>query len=129
VPRVSREDHYLDEASWHVRRRNEVVAQNDWARAVLENRILERFFTPVLDGPGVRWPTEQRADIEARAAALPPVRVSDADAVPVYLIDWRALWTGALAMVGVLVWWGRLLRSRRPQLGPPAPRQARGALS
>jgi hypothetical protein len=102
-PLLSREDQYLAEALWHIRRRNEATAANDWARAALENRIVERFFTPVLRAPGVRWPPDQQADVEARAAALPPVRVSDADAIPVYLIDWRALWGVALALAGAFV--------------------------
>jgi hypothetical protein len=111
APLLSREDQYVAEAMWHLRRRNEVTAANDWARAALENRIVERFFTPVLSVPGLRWPSEQQADIETRAAALPPIRVSDADAIPVYLIDWRTLWAVALAIVGALVW--RLLRPAR----------------
>jgi hypothetical protein len=114
APLLSREDQYLAEALWHIRRRNEVAAANDWARALLEHRILERFFTPVLDA-GLRWPPEQHAEIAARAAALTPVRVSDADAIPVYLIDPRALWGAALTMTGVLVYWG--LRSPRHASG------------
>jgi len=111
APLLSREDQYLAEGEWHVRRRNAVTAANDWARAALENRILERFFTPVLAVPGVRWPPEQQADIEARAAALPPARVSDADAIPIYPIDWRVLWSAAMAIAGALIWW--LLRQPR----------------
>ena len=112
APLLSREDQYLAEALWHLRRRNDLAAANDWAGATLENRVVERFFTPALDYPGLRWPSEQQADIEARAAALPPVRVSDADAVPVYLIDWRALWGASLAIAGALIWWGRLNQPR-----------------
>jgi hypothetical protein len=112
APLLSREDQYLAEALWHVRRRNEVAAANDWARAALENRIVERFFTPVLGAPGMRWPSGQQADIETRAAALPPVRASDADAIPVYLIDWRTLWAAALVVIGAMLWWERLKRPR-----------------
>jgi hypothetical protein len=112
APLLSRENQYLAEALWHLRRRNDATAANDWARAVLENRIVERFFTPALNYPGLRWPSDQQADIEGRASALPPVRVSDADGVPVYLIDWRALWGVALAIAGAIIWWGRLNHRR-----------------
>jgi VanZ family protein len=71
--RVSREDQYVAEAVWHVRRRNEATAAGDVFAAWRENRILETFYAPVLDPPGslspagFRWPAEQRVDIERRA--------------------------------------------------------------
>ena len=71
--RVSREDQYVAEAVWHVRRRNEATAAGDFFGAWRENRILETFYAPVLDPPGsispagFRWPAAQRVDIERRA--------------------------------------------------------------
>jgi hypothetical protein len=71
VQRLSREDQYLDEGLWHVRRRNLAEVNEAWR----ENLILERFFVPVLDFPtyaspaGNRWPPEQRADMANRIAA------------------------------------------------------------
>ncbi len=71
IQRLSREDQYLDEGLWHVRRRNGAEVDEAWR----ENLILERFFVPVLDLPtyaspnGNRWPPEQRADFANRAAA------------------------------------------------------------
>ena len=65
IKRLSREDQYLDEGLWHVRRRNSAEVDEAWH----ENLILERFFVPVLDLPtyaspnGNRWPPEQRANI------------------------------------------------------------------
>ena len=73
MARVSREDQYLGEALWHVRRRNEAAAAGDVFAAWRENRILETFYTPVLDTPtyvsraGFRWPAEQRVNIERQA--------------------------------------------------------------
>lgn len=83
--RYSREDQYMDEGLWHVRRRNGLWAANDFARARQENLILERFFVPVLDTAtyalpsGGRWPAAQRADAEARAMSAPNTFVSDAE--------------------------------------------------
>ncbi len=63
--RFAREDHYLTEALWHVRERNDAVELGDTVTAWRENRILEKFYAPLLDLPevsaGYRWPSEQRA--------------------------------------------------------------------
>jgi predicted amidohydrolase YtcJ len=73
VRRLSREDQYLSEALSHVRARNEAWQAGDFAAAWRENRILERYYAPVLDtrtyaSPrGNRWPDEQRADAAARS--------------------------------------------------------------
>jgi predicted amidohydrolase YtcJ len=71
--RLSREDQYLAEGLSHVRVRNAAWAAGDMALAWRENRILERFYEPVLDARtyastlGTRWPGEQRAEAAARA--------------------------------------------------------------
>ena len=67
-----REDQYMDEGLWHIRRRNEEWSAGQDSRAWSENLILERFFAPVLDTPsyalpaGARWPADQRADAARR---------------------------------------------------------------
>ena len=70
--RFAREDHYLTEALWHVRERNDAVDLGDTVTAWRENRILEKFYAPLLDLPAVnaeyRWPSEQRT-LTADAAA------------------------------------------------------------
>ena len=71
--RLSREDQYLSEGIEHVQERNERWTADDIRSAWLENRILEKYYEPVLDTPthagaGHRWPLEQRADAESRAA-------------------------------------------------------------
>ena len=87
--RLSREDQYMDEGLWHIRRRNELWQAADVSRAWRENLILERFFGPVLDTPSYAWPevsrwsSEQRADAERRGGT--PVAhpfVSDAQLYP-----------------------------------------------
>ncbi|MGH9314125.1 MAG: VanZ family protein, partial [Vicinamibacterales bacterium] len=89
--RLSREDQYMDEGLWHVRRRNDAWAADDFFTAWRENRILEEFFAPVLEAPsyvsksGHRWPPEQRADAERRAAAGERPYVSDAEPRPILL--------------------------------------------
>ena len=47
--RLSREDQYVSEALWHVRHRNEAMADGDVLTAWRENRILETFYAPVLE--------------------------------------------------------------------------------
>jgi VanZ family protein len=85
-----REDHYLTEAIWHVRQRNEAWESGDVATAWRENRILETFFTPVLSGnayadsAGHRWAPGQRADAAARVGGKTPPAVTTEYAVPLY---------------------------------------------
>jgi len=70
--RLSREDQYLSEGLAHVRWRNKRWAAGDARGAWNENRILEKYFAPVLDTPtyegrtGHRWPAEQRTDAVSR---------------------------------------------------------------
>ncbi len=72
--RLSREDQYLSEGRFHVQWRNRMWTEGNVIAAWQENRILEIYYAPVLDTPsyisasGHRWPAEQRADAEARAA-------------------------------------------------------------
>jgi hypothetical protein len=87
--RLSREDQYLDEGLWHVRRRNIADLPEAWH----ENLILERYFAPVLDTPtyasptGNRWPPEQRADVATRA---PAVAAFTSTAEPYPIVAWPA---------------------------------------
>jgi hypothetical protein len=86
-----REDHYLTEGLWHVRRRNDAWKDGDVATAWRENRILEKFYAPVLDSPtfagpaGHRWPDAQRADAAERAGSLAHPQASDTYAYPLYV--------------------------------------------
>ena len=113
--RLSREDQYLDEGLWHVRRRNLTDAAEAWR----ENLILERYFTPVLDTPtyaspeGNRWPAEQRADLATRAGAVDINFVSAAEPYP--LVTWpRAwFWCGAMVIAALLAGLPRALRTDR----------------
>ena len=93
--RLSREDQYLDEGLWHVRRRNLTEPVEAWR----ENLILEKYFLPVLDTPtyasphGNRWPAEQRAELAARVAATPTTFVSAAEPYPIVVWPKTAYWT------------------------------------
>ena len=93
IPRLSREDQYLDEALWHVRERNRLWDAGDVTGAWHENLILERFFVPVLDRPtyvspeGTRWPPAHRADAESRRQPLPAPFVSAAE--PRVILLWN----------------------------------------
>ena len=90
--RLWREDHYLTEALWHVQQRNLAWTAGDAATAWRENRILERFYAPVLETPtyadpaGHRWPAAQRADAAVRASGTMHPVISDAYAYPLYTL-------------------------------------------
>jgi VanZ family protein len=88
--RFAREDHYLTEALWHVRERNDAVAVGDALTAWRENRILEKFYAPLLEIAAVnaeyRWSPDQRAlTADAAARAYSSVYVSRAEALPIYV--------------------------------------------
>jgi hypothetical protein len=92
--RFAREDQYLTEALWHVRERNDAVNRGDTLTAWRENRILEKFYTPLLELSAVnaeyRWSAEQRtltADAAARAHGVP--YASRAQALPIYVLKIR----------------------------------------
>ena len=112
--RLSREDQYMDEGLWHIRRRNESWQANDFAAAWGENRILERFFAPVLDTPSYaapavsRWPplatvarsaevAAQREDAEKRRPAENTEYVSHAEPYPLFPWPRGAFWLAAIA--------------------------------
>jgi hypothetical protein len=98
---LSREDQYLTEALWHVQQRNEAWVAGAFERAWRENLIVERYFSPVLDAPtyagrsGQRWPAEQAAAADMKAAEAAARRAVDPDPalIPVYrypLLVWRS---------------------------------------
>jgi hypothetical protein len=89
--RFAREDQYLTEALWHVRERNDAIAVGDAKTAWGENRILEKFYAPLLEVPAVnaeyRWPPDQRALTAAAAARVNgEPYVSKAEALPIYAL-------------------------------------------
>lgn len=121
VRRVSREDQYMTEGVQHVRWRNEKWEAGDVLAAWNENRILEKYYAPVLDTPsyisatGYRWPEAQRADAEQRAAlqraAHPGVAyVSEAYPYPIFTWPTNVYW----ATVGALIAGVVMATSRRP---------------
>lgn len=86
-----REDQYLTEGLWHVQRRNQAWAARDLATAWRENRILEKFYAPILETPtyadakGHRWPAAQRETAAAHAGADVGRVASDAYRYPLYV--------------------------------------------
>jgi hypothetical protein len=116
--RLSREDQYFSEGVEHVERRNDAWGEGDIAAAWAENRILEKYYEPVLDTPsyvsktGFRWPAEQRADAARRAAGG---RAGEyvSDAYPYRLYKWPPgiYWAAAAVVAAALAW--PALRGRR----------------
>jgi hypothetical protein len=90
-PRLGREDQYLTEGLWHVARRNAAWAAGDVADAWRENRILEKFYAPVLDsstsadGAPHRWPDAQRTDAGERGGNKAAPYASDKYAYPLFV--------------------------------------------
>ena len=124
IPRLSREDQYLDEGLWHVRERNLRWDNGDVTAAWHENLILERFFTPVLDSPsyasktGTRWPPEHRADAETRKTPATATFVSAAAPRTIYALSKTVFWVviGGIALLLLLP--AIVARQSAP---PPAP--------
>jgi VanZ family protein len=107
--RLSRENQYLTEGIQHVRERNRLWDAGNIRGAWLENRILEKYFEPVLDTPthegsGHRWPRAQRADAESRAALEAAAATYVSDAYPYRLFLWPkpAYWLVVLVAAAAL---------------------------
>lgn len=113
IKRLSREDQYLDEGLWHVRRRNTAEVDEAWH----ENLILERFFVPVLDLPtyaspsGNRWPQEQRDNIAKRVVSGAAF-ISSAEPYPIVAWPKPAFWS-IVALVALVSAIGPMTLGRR----------------
>jgi hypothetical protein len=86
-----REDHYLSEALWHVVERNDAAGIGDTFTAWRENRILEKFYTPLVEIPALSktygWPAEQRALMaDAAAHVHDKAYVSQANPLPIFVV-------------------------------------------
>ena len=115
VPRFSREDQFLTEGIEHVRRRNELWEAKDIAGAWHENRILEKFYAPVVDvrsyhaKAGNRWPEEQRHDAQlaatltADASLQQHAFVSHSNPAPIYTWSKMVYWAVVGAVFVVLL--------------------------
>jgi VanZ family protein len=124
IPRVSREDQYLTEGIEHVRRRNELWDGGDGAAAWHENRILEKYFAPVIDvrsyhaKDGSRWPDEQRRNAELAKAGggtdVPPY-VSRSNPAPIYTWSKGLFWLVTFAAIAALAGVTGLTRLSAPQ--------------
>jgi hypothetical protein len=129
VGRYGREDQYLAEALWHVRRRNfgmDPDRHGDRAEldvAWYENRILETYFRPVLEASpapgtaGYRLAPEQIAAVDAARAHGTDPFSSDAEAAPIYLwsrgLFWGIVSALAAAAAGGGVWLDRSRKMRK----------------
>ena len=95
--RLSREDQYLTEGLWHVQMRNEAWGAGAVETAWRENRILEKYFGPVLIA-GHAWPAAQRADAASRRGPASGAFVSHAERYPI--LTWnKAQFAGAVLAV------------------------------
>jgi VanZ family protein len=130
MARYGREDQYLAEALWHVRRRNQGMDPDrhgdphELDVAWHENQIVERYFLPLLESPpapgttGHRLAPEQLAILDATRAHDAAVYVSDAEAFPILAWTPAAFWSLALPASAALALAGwaterQLARARR----------------
>ena len=118
LKRISREDQYLNEGLSHVRWRNRKWSEGDVVAAWNENRILEKYFAPVLDTPtyegkqGHRWPAEQRADADARRAVNGPAPHYASEGFPdVYRWSKTVFWAAVIIVAAALASAGLLSRA------------------
>ncbi len=114
APLLSREDHYLSEALFHVEYRNLAVSRGDMRTAWRENLILEKYYAPVLDAgsPGSRWPAEQRAAVARVAESDSRPYASQAYPFPVYTWSGWAFWAAA-AVIVLATWLTMVVGPRR----------------
>ena len=117
--RLSREDQYLDEGTWHVRRRNVAEPFEAWH----ENLILERFFAPVLDTPTYaspspsRWPLEQRRNVAAAVHDTSAAFFSSAEPYPI--VTWpRAIYWPTAGAIALALLATPMLFRRQPNVEP-----------
>jgi hypothetical protein len=109
IPRLSREDQYLTEGIEHVMERNRLWSAGDPAGAWHENRILEKYFAPVIDVPsyhsraGHRWPDAQQQQASAAAAAGRRAYASRSNPAPVYTWPRVAFWAAVASAVGLML--------------------------
>jgi hypothetical protein len=109
--RLSREDQYLSEGLAHVRWRNRKWEAGDLRAAWNENRILEKYFAPVLDTPtyegkaGHRWPPAQREDAFRRLGEQRAADTYVSDAYPYRLLLWSKpmFWSAIGVIAGLLL--------------------------
>jgi VanZ family protein len=97
VSGLAREDHYFSEAEWHLQRRNEAREDGMLWVAWNENRILERFYWPVLE-LGHRWPADDVV-IAAFAAGTWSTYLSDAEPYSILTLPVSLWWLGVSAVV------------------------------
>jgi hypothetical protein len=133
IPRLSRVDQFLTEGIEHVRRRNELWDAGDAAGAWHENRILEKYYAPVIAvrsyhaRDGSRWPDEQRRNAELAArlsgdtSLQPRAYVSQSNPAPIYTWPRWLYWTAIAAVVVLLVVVPMLFDRRRPPVAAGAP--------
>lgn len=110
-PSLSREDQYLTEGLLHVTERNNRWKVGDYSASWFENRIIERYYAPLLTiwNGELHWPDGQRSDCEQRyrTAGSPPASafVSRADVAEGkhFLRLWPKLGVWASAVLTALV--------------------------
>ena len=75
----------------------------------MENLILEKYFTPVLDTPsywsrtGHRWSAEQRQSVQVLAAAVDTSYISGANPYPIFTWPRTVFWLVSIALAAA-VW-------------------------
>jgi hypothetical protein len=117
----------MTEGVTHVQERNEQLTANDLAAAWKENRILEKYYAPVLDTPsyvsrtGHRWSPEQRAGVPSRVSGTDAGYVSAANPYPIYA--WSRAWFWVMSIGLAVAFWFVCVRLDRGAGGSRKPKQ------
>jgi hypothetical protein len=106
--RFAREDQYLSEALWHVRRRNQALEHGPPEVAWREHRIVEKYYGPVLRVATPRGPAghalapEQVRTISVAVLGATTGQI-DASPIPIYTGTATALWAIAVSWAASVV--------------------------
>jgi hypothetical protein len=126
---LSREDQYLGEGLWHVRKRNERWMAGDFIAAWRENQILEAYFAPVLDTVSYaarspsRWSTDQKTAAEQRVPGAPTTSyLSQAEPYPILVWSRPMYWLALGVLAFAAATWGSLGTRRVSDLSPSTSR-------
>ncbi|HVS01498.1 MAG TPA: VanZ family protein [Thermoanaerobaculia bacterium] len=115
---LSREDYYFVEGTSRVAHRNASLQWGDVGSAWSEQRILERYYAPVLaqrglaSGEPLDLPDDQRAELERRAQGLAPVPYSSPVLADRIVLVAKPLWWTAVAVLAAALLAAACYRSR-----------------
>ncbi len=115
------QDHFLNEATWHVQTRNEAYDAEDWPTAASEEAILNRYYPAVLEevrnpdgGPRHAFPPDRVRRLQQEGAVPVPTYESPAGGNRIWI--WPRYLAWLLAAASILLPAAAISRSLRGSL-------------